>query len=59
MYFADCHSCLPLHGDTDFAQLRLHYDSGVRYVSINIGMDMNPLSQIMRTIRRKQTGGFL
>lgn len=50
MYFADCHSCLPLHGDTDFAQLRLHYDSGVRYVSINIGMDMNPLSQIMRTI---------
>lgn len=49
-YFADCHSCLPLHGDTDFAQLRLHYDSGVRYVSINVGMDMNPLSQIMRTI---------
>lgn len=50
MRFADCHSCLPLHGDTDFEQLRLHYDSGVRYVSINVGMDMNPLTQIMTTI---------
>lgn len=48
--FADCHSCLPLHGDTDFAQLRLHYDAGVRYVSINVGMDMNPLAQIMTTL---------
>lgn len=48
--FADCHSCLPLHGDTDFNQLRLHYDHGVRYVSLNIGMDMNPLTQIMTTI---------
>lgn len=49
-YFADCHSCLPLHGDTDFNQLRLHYDNGVRYVSLNIGMDMNPLAQVMTTI---------
>lgn len=48
--FADCHSCLPLSGDTDVGQLRLHYDAGVRYVSINIAMDMNPLEQIMRTI---------
>ena len=49
-YFADCHSCLPLRGDTDIGQLRLHYDAGVRYVSINVGMDMNPLAQVMRTI---------
>lgn len=48
--FADCHSCLPLHGDTDFNQLRLHFDGGVRYVSINVGMDMNPLDQILRVI---------
>lgn len=48
--FADCHSCLPLHGDTDFNQLRLHYDAGVRYVSLNVGMDMNPLEQVMTTI---------
>ncbi len=50
LYFADCHSCLPLHGDTDFSQLRLHYNAGVRYVSINVGMDMNPLTQVMTTI---------
>lgn len=57
-YFSDCHSCLPLHGDTDIAQLRLHYDAGVRYVSINVGMDMNPLAQVLTTIAgfRRQIG---
>ena len=49
-WYADAHSCLPLHGDTDINQLRLHYDAGVRYLSINVGMDMNPLPQIMTTI---------
>ncbi|SUO93954.1 dipeptidase [Suttonella ornithocola] len=48
--FADCHSCLPLHGDTDFHQLRRHYNAGVRYVSVNVGMDMNPISQIFPVI---------
>ena len=42
-WYADAHSCLPLHGDTDLNQLRLHYDAGVRYLSVNVGMDMNPL----------------
>ncbi|MDO4642816.1 MAG: membrane dipeptidase [Cardiobacteriaceae bacterium] len=49
-WYADAHSCLPLHGDTDINQLRLHYDAGVRYLSVNVGMDMNPLAQIMTTI---------
>lgn len=49
-WFADAHSCLPVRHDSDIHQLRRHYDAGVRYVSINIGMDMNPLSQIMTTI---------
>ncbi|RKW11271.1 MAG: dipeptidase, partial [Cardiobacterium sp.] len=49
-WYADAHSCLPLHGDTDINQLRLHYDAGVRYLSVNVGMDMNPLTQIMTTI---------
>lgn len=49
-WYADAHSCLPLRPDSDIHQLRRHYDAGVRYVSINIGMDMNPLSQIMATI---------
>ena len=49
-WYADAHSCLPLHGDTDLNQLRLHYDAGVRYLSVNVGMDMNPLPQILATI---------
>ena len=49
-WFADAHACLPLRGETDINQLRRHYDSGVRYVSVNVGMDMNPLDQVMTTI---------
>lgn len=49
-WYADAHSCLPLRADTDIAQLKYHYDAGVRYVSINVGMDLNPLAQVMRTI---------
>ena len=49
-WYADAHSCLPVRADSDIHQLRRHYDAGVRYVSINIGMDMNPLAQIMATI---------
>lgn len=48
--FADAHSCLPLHRHSDIRQLQRHYDAGARYVSINIGMDFNPLNQIMETI---------
>ncbi|UJF23849.1 dipeptidase [Suttonella sp. R2A3] len=49
-WFADAHACLPLRGESNMDQLRRHYDSGVRYVSINVGMDMNPLAQVMTTI---------
>lgn len=49
-WYADAHSCLPVRADSDIHQLRRHYDAGVRYVSINIGMDMNPLAQIMTTL---------
>lgn len=48
--FADAHSCLPLLGDTDIGQLKKHYEAGCRYVSINVGMDLNPLEQILRVI---------
>lgn len=49
-FFTDAHSCLPLRGNTDINQLALHYQAGVRYVSINVGMDMNPIQQILPTI---------
>ena len=46
----DAHACLPLHPQADFAPIARFHAAGVNYVSINIGMDMNPLSQVMSTI---------
>ena len=49
----EAHACLPLHPQADFAPIDRLRAAGVNYVSINIGMDMNPLSQVMSVI-----GGF-
>ena len=46
----DSDSCLPLVSGIDLGVLRRHRASGFDYVSINAGMDMNPLDQVMRTI---------
>jgi membrane dipeptidase len=46
----DAHACLPLHPDCDMTLLRRHHASGATFVSVNIGMDMNPLDQIMPVI---------
>lgn len=46
----DAHACVPLHPDADLRMLRRHYAAGVTFVSINIGMDMNPLNQILPVI---------
>jgi membrane dipeptidase len=46
----DAHACLPLHPDADLCALERHRANGVDFVSINIGMDMNPLPQIMAVI---------
>ncbi len=40
----DSHACLPLHPDADLGALERHRANGVDFVSINIGMDMNPLA---------------
>src|SRR5258705_3056776 len=49
----EANACLPLHPLADFAPIDRLHAAGVNYVSINIGMDMNPLSQVMSVI-----GGF-
>lgn len=49
----EAHACLPLHPQADFEPIDRFRAAGVNYVSINIGMDMNPLSQVMSVI-----GGF-
>ena len=46
----DAHSCLPLLSGIDMGVLRRHKQSGFDFVSINVGMDMNPLDQVMKTI---------
>jgi membrane dipeptidase len=46
----DAHACLPLHPKADFAPLDRLHAAGVNYVSVNVGMDMNPVSQIKSVI---------
>lgn len=46
----EAHTCLPLHPDASFAPLERYRDIGVHYACINVGMDMNPLSQILPVI---------
>jgi membrane dipeptidase len=46
----EAHTCLPLSPRADFAPLDAYRAAGVDYVSINVGMDMNPLSQVMSVI---------
>ena len=46
----EAHACLPLHPDADFSPLDRLREAGVNYVSVNVGMDMNPLAQVMSVI---------
>ena len=46
----DAHSCVPLRADYDLAALKRHRDAGFDYVSINVGMDMTPLSDVVSMI---------
>lgn len=46
----DAHICLPLHPQASFAPIDQLKAAGLNYVSINVGMDMNTVSQIMSVI---------
>ena len=46
----DAHSCLPLSPEVDITVLQRHHESGVDFLSINVGMDMNPLVDIIQII---------
>lgn len=46
----EAHACLPLHPQANFGPLDRLHAAGVNYVSVNIGMDMNPVSQVMSVI---------
>ncbi len=46
----DAHTCVPLFPEYDLASLQRHIDSGAYYISINVGMDFNPLDNIIQII---------
>ena len=46
----DAHSCVPLRPDMDLSVLERHRAAGVRFVSVNVGMDMNPVTDILRVL---------
>lgn len=46
----DSHVCLPLHPDANLAALVRHRAAGVDFVSVNVGMDMNPAQQVLATL---------
>ena len=53
----EAHACLPLHPQASFAPIERFHAAGVHYVSINIGMDMNPLPQVMAVIVSRGNNG--
>jgi membrane dipeptidase len=46
----DAHACFPLNPIGDLSHLKRYKDSGVSFVSINIGMDMDPLENIIQIL---------
>jgi len=46
----DAHACLPQHPQADFTPVRRLHAAGVNFVSLNVGADMNPISQVMSVI---------
>lgn len=46
----DAHACLPLLPNYDMSALARHRAAGATYVSVNVGMDFNPLGQCIRVI---------
>ena len=48
----DAHGCFPLNPNSDLSQLKRYKESGVNFLSLNIGMDMDEVSQIFQILAR-------
>lgn len=48
----DAHACFPLKPDADLSELKRYQDSGVNFVSLNIGMDMDSFENIVQVLAR-------
>lgn len=52
----DAHACLPLSPEVDIAALDRHHRAGVDFVSVNVGMDMNPVPDIIAVLAAFRAG---
>lgn len=46
----DCHSCMPIKANQDLSAVERHRRAGATFVSLNVGMDFNPLGQCIRVV---------
>lgn len=46
----DAHTCFPLNPNADLSQLQRYKGSGVNFVSINIGMDMDAFDKVIQVL---------
>jgi len=48
----DTHACFPLNPNSDLTELKRYKDSGVNFVSLNIGMDMDAFENVIQVTAR-------
>jgi membrane dipeptidase len=48
----DTHACFPLKPNADLGELKRYKDSGVNFVSLNIGMDMDTFENVIQVLAR-------
>lgn len=46
----DAHACFPLRPDADLSELKRYRESGVDFVSLNVGMDMDPAENVIQVL---------
>lgn len=51
----DTHACFPLKPDADLSELKRYRASGVDFVSLNIGMDMDSFENVIQVLARYRT----
>ena len=46
----DAHACFPLKPNADLSELKRYKDSGVNFVSLNIGMDIDAFENVIQVL---------
>src|SRR4030095_11576586 len=46
----DTHACFPLQANANLSELKRYGDSGVNFVSLNIGMDMDSFENVIQVL---------